>query len=330
MARASATPLLVRRVALALIALAACLLARGSGVAEARGVRRWSSAIPVGGDGAPASGRTSDGVVLLAPPEADAVLIRGGTFEMGSPETEVAVAVELCRAAPDPDGCREEEFSDELAAHPVELPPYWIDRTEVTVARYERCVAAGRCSPAPLAAGGERFRQPDYPITMVTWYDAAVFCAWAGGRLPTEAEWERAARGVTGRRFPWGNVYNPFLANHGKGSDLPESVLSGWDALDARDGFLELAPVGSFARGRTPDGIADLAGNADEWVADWYAPEHPAASAVSPQGPATGEHRVVRGGSYVHGAAWLRGAGRGHALPASRRPWRGFRCARDA
>jgi formylglycine-generating enzyme required for sulfatase activity len=203
----------------------------------------------------------------------------------------------------------------------VYLSDFWIDRTEVTVAAYGRCVAAGACAPPPYAEGGERFDRPDYPVVLVSWNDARRFCAWAGGRLPTEAEWERAARGLTGRRYPWGNVYNPFLANHG---------AFAFDELDARDGFLELAPVGSFRDGRTPDGIDDLAGNVEEWVFDWFAQEYPKVSAVNPKGPDMGDRRVVRGGGYAHARPWLRGSAREKMAPGERAPWLGFRCARDA
>jgi formylglycine-generating enzyme required for sulfatase activity len=270
----------------------------------------------------PASeGDTRDGVAVLRAPGADEVLIRAGDFNMGSSDAEFAAALGHCRAEPRRDDCREDQFACEQTPHEVHLDAYWIDRTEVTVARYRRCVAAGACALPPYAEGGERFDRPDFPVVLVTWNDARRFCAWAGGRLPTEAEWERAARGATGRRYPWGDVYNPFLSNHGAFAA---------DDHDAADGFLELAPVGSFPEGRTRDGIDDLAGNAQEWVADWFAPEYPAASAVNPKGPDSGEYRVVRGGSYVHARPWLRGAARERLLPGTRFPWVGFRCARPA
>ncbi|WP_437786256.1 formylglycine-generating enzyme family protein [Sorangium sp. So ce1097] len=276
----------------------------------------------------PASGgqraRSPASVVALRAPGAAAVLVRAGSFTMGSSEVEIAHAVTLCKLEPAGELCVEEteaSFANELVAHEVYLSDFWIDRTEVTVASYRRCVSAGVCTEPPYASGGQRFDRPDFPVVLVSWSDAQRYCAWAGGRLPTEAEWERAARGVAGRRYPWGNVYNPFHANHGRLS---------FDELDDGDGFLELAPVGALVAGRTPDGIDDLAGNVEEWVADYYHPEYPAGSAKDPRGPDMGEERVLRGGSYIQGRPWVRGAARGHDVPTSRRAWRGFRCARDA
>jgi formylglycine-generating enzyme required for sulfatase activity len=264
---------------------------------------------------------TGDGVAVLRAPGAEQVLIRAGTFTMGSTDAEFATALGLCRTEQRKDDCREEWFGFEQSAHEVYLDDYWIDRTEVTVARYRQCVAAGQCALPPYADGAARYDRPSYPVVLVTWNDARRFCSWAGGRLPTEAEWERAARGLAGRRYPWGNVYNPFVSNHG---------AFALEDLDARDGFLELAPVGSFPDGRTPDGIDDLAGNVQEWVYDWFAQEYPKASAANPKGPDAGDRRVVRGGGYVHGRPWLRGAARDREPPAERAPWIGFRCARDA
>jgi formylglycine-generating enzyme required for sulfatase activity len=266
---------------------------------------------------------TESGVAVLRTPGPAQILFRAGTFTMGSSDEEIAEVRKICESEPRREDCREEIFAAEQAQHEVYLSDYWLDRTEVTVARYRRCVAAGACAMPPYAEGGERFDQPPLPVVLVTWNDARRFCAWAGGRLPTEAEWERAARGAgpNGRRYPWGNVYNPFLANHG---------AMGLEDLDARDGFLELAPAGSFPDGRTPEGLDDMAGNAQEWVADWYAPEYPKADASNPKGPDIGEMRVVRGGSYAHPRLWLRGAARDREPPNERAPWIGFRCARDA
>ncbi len=272
-------------------------------------------------------GSTRDGVVTLGTPGATEVLIRAGIFTMGSEDAEVIDAVSLCRLEPRREDCKEEWFVSEQAAHQVYVSDYWIDRREVTVERYRACVAASVCPAPPYAEGGERFDRPDFPVVLVSWNDARRFCEWDGRRLPTEAEWERAARGpsdtsrgVTGRRYPWGNVYNPFLANHG---------AFAIDDLDARDGFLEIAPVGSFPDGRTPDGIEDMAGNVQEWVADWFAPEYPKADVMNPKGPDIGDRRVIRGGSYLHGRAWLRGAARDRESPGERTTWIGFRCARD-
>jgi sulfatase modifying factor 1 len=276
----------------------------------------------------------SAGVTTLRAPGPSAILLRSVTFTMGSTDGEVAHALSLCQRETGGEECREEIFSNELTAHEVLLSDIWFDRTEVTVARYRQCVAAGRCVEPPYASGAERFDRPDYPVVLVTWNDAASFCGWSGGRLPTEAEWERAARGAGGRRYPWGNVHNPSLANHGHAllvfgmPGKPELSHDPWD-LEASDGHLELAPVGSYPDGRTPDGIDDMAGNVEEWVSDFYAPEYAPASHINPRGPDAGDERVVRGGSYLHARPWLRGAARDRDHPHARRAWRGFRCVRE-
>jgi formylglycine-generating enzyme required for sulfatase activity len=298
------------------IPLLVALASAGSALAASPPRRRAQPPLP----SLPAAeARTEGGVAVLRAPGPDAVLIRGGVFIMGSNELEIAQALAVCRREPRRDDCAEEMFAVEYAPHEVDVDAYWIDRTEVTVARFQQCVAAGRCASPP--GGSERPAPPDHPITMVSWSDAATFCAWVGGRLPTEAEWERAARGARGRVYPWGNVYNPFLSNHGR---------FGLYELDGADGFLEVAPVGSFPDGRTPEGIDDLAGNAQEWVADWFAPEYSKASAQNPHGPDVGEERVVRGGGYGSPRPFLRGASRWKAPPWARRSWMGFRCARSA
>lgn len=262
--------------------------------------------------------------MTLVPPSFDRVRIGASTFLMGSTQSEVVSALQVCMAEPrgDPELCeRAFEYANEMSDHEVYLSEYWIDRDEVTVERYRTCVSSGVCSELPYSTGGARFDVPSYPVVLVNWFEARKFCVWAGGRLPTEAEWERAARGAHGRRYPWGNVYNASLANHGQLS---------FDDIDDSDGFLEMAPVGSFRDGMAEGGIADMAGNVEEWVADWYAPAYVEASIMNPKGPDSGDDRVVRGGSYVHPRASLRCAARGHTQPDQRRAWRGFRCAYDA
>jgi formylglycine-generating enzyme required for sulfatase activity len=268
---------------------------------------------------------TATGIAALRTPGPDAILLRAGTFTMGSTAAEIAGTRGLCLLDPTGRECPEEIFAPEYPPHEVYLSDVWMDRTEVTVAQYRRCVASGHCLEPPYASGARRFDRPELPVVMVSWYDAAAYCAWAGGRLPTEAEWERAARGLVGRRYPWGNVYNAALSNHGK---IGAGAL-GWDVLDDSDGYPELAPVGSFVDGRTPDGLDDMAGNVEEWVNDYYMPKYPEGSAVNPRGPTMGEERVLRGGSYLSARPFLRAASRAHDLPSMRRPWRGFRCARD-
>lgn len=264
--------------------------------------------------------KASEGVVTLRPQVEGRVLIRRSVFTMGSDQAEIGFALSVCRAEPMGEACEDEWFTDEFAPHSVELSDYWLDRTEVSMGDYQRCVEAGPCVAPPLAAGGRRFLEPELPATMVSWTEAVTYCKFRGGRLPTEAEWERAARGTKGRRYPWGNVFDPYFANAGR---------FGIELFEDKDGYLELAPVGSFVHGQTPDKIADLAGNAEEWVADWWAPEYPLTSETNPKGPSVGDEKVVRGGSYIHGRHWLRGADRNKDVPSARRPWRGFRCAYD-
>jgi formylglycine-generating enzyme required for sulfatase activity len=242
---------------------------------------------------------------------------------MGSTSAEIIDATVLCEHEPLSTSCDERSFADDALAHRVRLSGFLLDRREVTVAEFDACVRVGRCKPPPFERGASRFRRPHFPVTLVTWDDAQAFCAFRGARLPTEAEFERAARGPSGRRFPWGELPNTRLANHGR---------LGIDLTDDADGFSELAPVGSFNAGRTPDGFLDLAGNAAEWVQDRYATQYPDAEQIDPQGPDASQAtsaRVVRGGSYESPMAWLRGAARGAYLPTERRPSLGFRCARS-
>ena len=251
------------------------------------------------------------------------VRIPEGDFAMGSEENDVLEALADCTREPYGHRCTATLFANEMPRHPVHLSSYWIDRFEVRVRDYERCVQIGRCGPRPMSEGTLRYDLPELPVSRVTWNDARDYCSFRGARLPTEAEFERAARGLVARRYPWGELWNSWASNHGR---------FGWDQTDAGDGFAELAPVGSYAAGVTPEGIYDLAGNVAEWTADRYAPVYEAGPALDPQGPlaSSSNLRVVRGGSYVHASFRLRGAARAFAEPGERRTTLGFRCVRSA
>lgn len=258
------------------------------------------------------------GIVALRTPGSPAVLIAHGSFSMGSRPIDVQLAVDACRREPLATRCHAEMFGNELSAHQVTLSAYWMDRFEVTVRQYERCVEAGECDAPPYGEGAAHLRSSGLPVVLVTWNDAARYCAFVGQRLPTEAQWERAARGQQARRFPWGDHSASRRANHG---------AFALDRNDPSDGYMELAPVGSYPDGRTPDGIADLAGNAAEWTADNYEDAYEALAVTDPAGPAYGTFKVVRGGSYVMGMPWLRGSARLFRSASTRSPDLGFRCA---
>jgi sulfatase modifying factor 1 len=279
----------------------------------------------------------SGGVLRLRAPATGMIRVPRSTFSMGSDGLAVIEAAASCRRASpalpraargsDGEACSEEVFAVELERHRVTLSAYWLDRSEVTVAAYNRCVQLGRCAARPIRPGGERFERPELPASLVRWEDAEAYCRFRGARLPTEAEFERAARGTSGRRFPWGDTFHRGAANHGR---------LGWDRTASVDGYAELAPVGSYPSGRTPEGFLDLAGNAAEWVADRFQAPYPAGDAIDPVGPPTPfapgatPLRVARGGSYELPAPFLRGAARLPRDGSSPDPTVGFRCARSA
>lgn len=261
-------------------------------------------------------------VLLLRSRLPELARIPGGVFRMGSTSEEIEAAFADCKLEPHKTRCRIEDFGDERPVRTVELSSFWLQRHEVSVAEYARCEAARRCRPIPYFRGADRFRRDEYPASLVSWEDARDYCVFWGGRLPTEAEYERAARGTQGRIYPWGNLYNERASNHGQLAT---------DRTNDSDGFFELAPVGSFLDGVTPEGIFDLAGNVAEWVLDRYAPEYAEHDVHDPQGPSAGSgssQRVVRGGDYESPRSELRGAARAGQPPTTRLPTLGFRCAK--
>jgi formylglycine-generating enzyme required for sulfatase activity len=196
--------------------------------------------------------------------------------------------------------------NDELPAHHVQLNEFWIDQLEVTNGMYALCVNAGACKlPVKLNSdnrsdyyGNAEFQ--DYPVVYVTWYDANAYCQWAGRRLPTEAEWERAARGDTLINYPWGNEPpNELYAN-------ANNVLS------------DTSRVGSYPAGMSQFGALDMGGNVWEWVADYYQGNYYANSpAENPTGPENGGQnflRVIRGGGYQDDLISMRVSNRGYEV----------------
>ncbi len=213
-------------------------------------------------------------------------------------------------------------LAGESPVHVVNVSTFWIDSVEVTAAEYAVCVREGACDTPgeqPDCNFGLTERD-DHPINCVDFAGATAFCGWAGKRLPTEAEWEKTARGPNDqRRFPWGDEDPTLLAMQ----DPDLRLLNYNNLLGAT------ASVGTFGDGKSPFGVHDLAGNVMEWVSDRYNPDYYAVSPLSdPQGPSSGEQRVARGGHYlaIRDAATV--SVRNRVQPDGRVPVLGFRCAR--
>jgi serine/threonine-protein kinase len=243
------------------------------------------------------------------------IFIPAGEFIMGSDSPESKQGISGGRAYP------------EGPQHTVTLPGYWIDKFEVTNGQYALCVADGACEPPTVNNSYSHehyFDNPDfanYPVIFVNWFKALSYCEWAGRRLPTEAEWEKAARGTDGRLYPWGN--DPISGEYANFCDVGCLRTHANPAYD--DGYPETAPVGSFPKGASPYGLMDMAGNVWEWTSTIPNPYPYDAADGREEYP--GYEQVWRGGPWSNGVWYQRASTRYRSIPDYRYYNLGFRCA---
>jgi len=270
--------------------------------------------------------------------------VPAGEFLMGSDAEEVQFAIDSCGEGGTL--CHEDFIADETPQRTIYLDAFWIMQTEVTNAQYAEFVKSdGYADEQWWSADGwswrdenevvepsywdhSDFNAPDQPVVGVSWYEAEAFANWLSAqtgvdlRLPTEAQWEKAARGTEGYIFPWGNTWDSERLNScGMKCVFPSQGTEG-------DGFAQTAPVGSYRTGASPYGALDMAGNVWEWVADWYDPEYYADTLHTiPAGPDSGAGRVVRGSSWLSNPRHVRAATRGGKYAYDRDYDVGFRLA---
>jgi formylglycine-generating enzyme required for sulfatase activity len=244
------------------------------------------------------------------------VHVPAGEFLMGSKEG-------------DPDA-----YDNEHPQHTVYVSEFWIDKTEVTNEQYGHCVAAGVCQAlsdyvCQASADADNvvlFNVADQPVVGVSWYDAQTYCEWVRKRLPTEAEWEKAARGTDGRKYPWGNSFDDCKVNFCDAANCAFNHRYG-----GNDGYQCTAPVGSYPEGASPHHALDMAGNVEEWCQDWYDADYYASSPQrDPQGPSSGNRRVTRGGSWYSNQTFVRTTSRDWGFPHVGNQYVGFRCVSES
>ena len=211
----------------------------------------------------------------------------------------------------------------EKPAHSVNLDGFWVDETEVSNRQYTLCVENGKCAP-PNFVDNDIYNREDYPVVGVNWLDAQDYCNWAGGRLPTEAEWEYAAKGNEGLIYPWGNEYDGNLLN---ACDV--NCSESWADSSIDDGYKNSASVGSYPAGASWVGALDMAGNVWEWVEDWCG-QYDNETQDNPTGPDEGRCKIIRGGAWASPPVGLRTTYRiintSEISPDIHHPNIGFRC----
>lgn len=263
------------------------------------------------------------------------VLVPGGEFVMGSTQSEIDEAIAECKPRTGNEARCREHIADQAPVRRVRVSSFYIDTEEVTTARFEKFVKMTKLlttaeqegsgtvfklsgtAPERETVIGANWRSPlgpaggpappDHPVVQVSWYDADAYCRHFGKRLPTEAEWEKAARGADGRRYPWGGRWDPERAN----SDRAPAT----------------ARTKSYTRGMSPFGLHDMAGNVWEWVADWH-DRYDKSDLLNPKGPRQGRDKVQRGGSWASISVVAMTTYRHSASPSFRSNALGFRCAK--
>ena len=220
---------------------------------------------------------------------------------------------------------------DEEPVHKVNLSAYWIDKYEVTSSSFSKFLNENKkeadqfieITPAVTVKLEKDVYKPrqnleNFPVNRVSWFGADAYCRWKGKRLPTEAEWEKAARGTDQRIFPWGN-------------EFPDNSRATYRRKFKEKGFQVMEPVDGMINGISPYGIHHMAGNVWEWVSDWFdAAIYQDDNRVDPKGPESGISKVLRGGNWYYKAYYMRTTYRFNEKPDVFKVWQGFRCARNA
>jgi eukaryotic-like serine/threonine-protein kinase len=244
------------------------------------------------------------------------VYVPAGEFLMGSTDPEAKTVIEFGRAYP------------EIPQHTVYLDGYWIDKFEVTNRQYAVCVESGGCTPPFVNSNytySHYYDNPDfanYPVVWVDWYQAGAYCTWAGRRLPTEAEWEKASRGTDGQKYPWGE--DPVTGERANFCDKNCTRTIANTAHD--DGYPDTAPVGSYPAGASPYGAMDMSGNVWEWVSSLIAP-YPYDADDGREDPDSTDERAWRGGPWSNGYWWMRSSVRYRSVSNYKWYVLGIRCA---